>query len=374
MKILFMVRHNFHEIGGGDKIQVLKTADALERRGHQVTIATKYVGDLRPYDMVHLFNMMISPHSYLMYTLTAKRSHKPVALSTIYWNPREWLEHAEKEGFPPPASTSGRTNPFQGIELWRLPLILLRFPEARRWLRLFVTKYGSGEASKYVRRTLISSVDVILPNGDSEGEMVQADFGKVRRCMMIPNGVDDAFGNAKPDEFVRQYKLRDFVLHVGRIESRKNLIPLVAAVRKLGLSLVLIGNDTAEPAYTEAVRKAAPDNTLYIADMPHEQLGSAYAAAKVHALASWFETPGLASLEAGLAGTNVVTTDRGTTKEYFSDLAWYCDPTKPESIERAVKAAFAAPHGGKLREHLLKNFTWDKVAEKTEHAYREVMK
>ena len=374
MKILMMVRPNFYEFGGGDRVQVLKTKEALERRGHSVTIATGFVSNLRPYSVVHLFNMMLTPHAYLIYALWAKRSGKPVVLSTIYWNPSEWLEHARAEGFLPPQTSEGRANPFSGISKSNLMWLLPQFKETRHWVKLYITTRGTGRASAYVRRTLIGTVDALLPNGESEGEMVQHDFGRARKSIFIPNGVDDAFAQAKAEPFVKQYGVSDFVLHVGRVESRKNLIALVTAVKKLGLPLVLIGNDKVEPDYTEAVKKAAPANTLYIPELPHENLGSAYAAAKVHALASWFETPGLSSLEAGLAGCNVVTTDRGTTTEYFSDLAWYCDPADQKSIEKAVDEAYRAHKSSRLRKHLLEHFTWDEVAKRTEQAYELTMK
>ena len=44
------------------------------------------------------------------------------------------------------------------------------------------------------------------------------------------------------------------------------------------------------------------------------------------ALPSWFETPGLAALEAALAGCSVVITPFGSTREYFGDLVEYARP------------------------------------------------
>ena len=83
-------------------------------------------------------------------------------------------------------------------------------------------------------------------------------------------------------------------------------------------------------------------NVIYIGTLQGELLASAYSAAKVHALPSWFETPGLSSLEAGACGTVVVTTDQGSPREYFQDMALYVHPLDDLSLRTALKQAFDA--------------------------------
>ena len=107
--------------------------------------------------------------------------------------------------------------------------------------------------------------------------------------------------------------------------------------------------------------------------MNSESLASAYHAAKVHALPSWFETPGLVNLEAGLAECNIVATDKGSTKEYLLDYAWYCDPASTTSIRRAVLDAFSAKKSPDLRKFILANFSWEQAAEKTLRVYERVL-
>ena len=68
-----------------------------------------------------------------------------------------------------------------------------------------------------------------------------------------------------------------------------------------------------------------------------------------------------------------MTTDRGYTRDYFGDMAWYCDPYDNRSIRRAVEAAHAAPVCQKLRDHVLANFTWAHTAAETLKAYHRVL-
>src|SRR5205085_2575717 len=65
-------------------------------------------------------------------------------------------------------------------------------------------------------------------------------------------------------------------------------------------------------------------------------LASAYAAARVVALPSWFETPGLAALEGALAGRAVVVTPYGCAPEYFGDMAVYVRPGRPTKLAQAL--------------------------------------
>jgi len=61
-------------------------------------------------------------------------------------------------------------------------------------------------------------------------------------------------------------------------------------------------------------------------------------------------------------GCNLVITDRGDTKEYFGNYAYYCEPDSIGSIRKAIIKACESPINPKLKEHILKNFTWKKTA------------
>jgi glycosyltransferase involved in cell wall biosynthesis len=120
-------------------------------------------------------------------------------------------------------------------------------------------------------------------------------------------------------------------------------------------------------------RSEAAPNVHIEGPLTDDALYAAYASAKVHVLPSYFETTGLSSLEASVMGCNVVVTDRGDTREYFGDEAWYCEPDRPESIRAAVDAAYKAPFRESLRTRILRDFTWTRAAEETFRAYKEAL-
>lgn len=115
-------------------------------------------------------------------------------------------------------------------------------------------------------------------------------------------------------------------------------------------------------------------NMFYLESLPEPLLRSAYAAARVHALPSFFETTGLVTLEAALSGCNVVVNEQRHTREYFQDHAWYCNPYDVNSIRSAVQAAYQTPWNSRLRRRILDNFTWEHTAAATVEAYERVLR
>ena len=107
--------------------------------------------------------------------------------------------------------------------------------------------------------------------------------------------------------------------------------------------------------------------------IPHdsELLRSAYAACDTFLLASWLETPGLAALEACLAGAKIVITQEGATREYFRNLAAYVNPSNCRDIRSKTLTVYEQPKDDRLREHVRRNFLWDFTASRTLLAYQQ---
>jgi glycosyltransferase involved in cell wall biosynthesis len=226
------------------------------------------------------------------------------------------------------------------------------------------------------RRALLETADVVLPNSEAEARQLVDLFAiDARRIRVVPNGVQSTFTHASPNLFRAERGAGDFVLYVGRIEPRKNVLGLVKAIAATGLPLVVIGAPPpgCEP-YVEACHRAAPPMTQWLPAIDHEDplLGSAYAAARVFALPSWFETPGLAALEAALAGCAVVITPYGCTREYFGERVSYTRPDRPAEIARAVIRAWENGPDPMLASHVGSRYLWSDVAQRTAEIYDEI--
>jgi glycosyltransferase involved in cell wall biosynthesis len=139
---------------------------------------------------------------------------------------------------------------------------------------------------------------------------------------------------------------------------------------------VLIGK-TIHPDYVDLCRRHGPRNLTILPYLPLDELRAAYAAARVHVVANWTETCGLVSLDAALADCNLVCSTAGYELEFFLDQAYYCDPIDLSSIRQAVERAFAnyetdGPRRRVLRERIVRDYNWPRVAELTLEVYRHV--
>ena len=158
---------------------------------------------------------------------------------------------------------------------------------------------------------------------------------------------------------------------MGRIEPRKNQLALLEALRETDIPVTLVGQGGRySRGYARRCRQAAGAKVRFIDQQPAGALRELYRSARVHACVSWYETPGLASLEAALSGCVIVATPGGCTREYLGGDAYYCRPDDPESIRAVVEAALAAAPSRTLAERVAREFTWEAAADKTLEAYR----
>ncbi len=368
MRVLLQARSDLFREVGGDTIQIVKTKDNLQKLGVEVDLSLELSPKLTPYDIVHLFNIT-RVHETYMQACNARSQEKPIALSTIYWNMDEYSRYAKKfniiKRFLGPAI---ERDPIKG---WLLSLRdYLRGGTADVSRKL---QYRMGLKSQ--QKAVLDMADILLPNADLEYQLIKRDFAIEKPYFVVPNAADSDIASGDMDVFFSEFGLKDFVLAVGSISIRKNYLSLIKALKRTGLKLVIVGKScAAEAKYAELCRKEANEDVQFIDGLERDMLANAYAAAKVHVLPSWYETPGLASLEAGLAGCNIVTTDRGSTREYFGEFAWYCNPSDLSSIRSAVVNAYKAPRTDSLRELIAQRYTWKKAAEVTLEAYRSLLR
>lgn len=366
MKVLMQSRVSLFEVPGGDTIQILKTKEYLEKIGISVDISTELEPDLKEYDIVHLSNL-IRPQEVYLQARNAKRQRKKVMLSPIYCLYTEYEKKGRKGfiGFLVNFLDSGQ------IEYLK---VLGRAIENRELHKgtLFLFKEGY----KKLQKKILSLADFLLPNSQSEMNRIKKDFN-LNNCpyLIVPSSVDKNFfsnENIKIDKELEKFK--NCVLCVARIEGRKNQLNIVKAMKRLPYNLVLVGEVAPNhKRYLARIKKEITNNVYVLGRVDSSILNQLYNLAKVHVLASWYETAGLSSLEAGIMDCNLVITDKGDTREYFRDYAYYCEPDSIDSIRQAIVKAYESPVNPELKERILKNFTWEKTAEKTLEAYQKVL-
>lgn len=329
---------------GGGEVQLQSLMRWLPEVGVDARPWRPWEDDWREIDALHLVG---GAREFVPLVKAARQAGKPVFLSPVAW--------------------------FACRDLWREPWPLARRVGAcaKFALRALLPNIPSW------RRELYHAASLLLPNSRLEATQLSRHFGvDERQLHVVPNGVDVRFAAAEVTLFERTTGWRDFVLCVGRIEPRKNQLGLLQALRGTGVPVVLIGDVVpGHEAYLQACQRAAHDNVLFLRRVDHDNplLASAYAACRCLALVSWYETPGLAALEAALTGAPLVLTAAGACQEYFDEHAIYVSPGKPAEIREAVLRQYGAPRSAALAAHVRARFTAAAVAQDTKEAYEALL-
>lgn len=334
MKIAFSTYDKAFDFPGGGEVILLKCKEYLEKKGHKVKIFTEWDDEIKSYPILHQFGIV---KSCLPLVQKAKRNGIAVALHTIYWPQNE-------------LATKGDFNSVERIKKVLYSVV----------------------ADRYVKK-MINLTDIIFPNSNTEMKLLAKLYNIPKsKLHVVHDGVDQRFFHADKTEFVKKFRMDNFVLYVGRIEPRKNLLGLIRALKNTEIPLVIIGNlDNAHIDYFMNCMQHAKGNIVYIGGMKHESslLSSAYSAASVLVLPSWYETPGLVALEAAASGTNIVITDRGCTEEYFLDHAQYIDPSDETGIRKAIEKIYKKKKNLELKKLIQNKYTWKIVTDELLFGY-----
>lgn len=329
---------------GGGEVQLRSLASWLPGAGIDARLWRPWEDDWSQIDLLHLVG---SAPEFVPLANAAGRAGKPVVLSPVTW--------------------------FTCRDLWREPWSL----GARLWACGKFLARAACPALPSWRKELYHAADLLLPNSRAEADQLARHFSVPRAKLHVtPNGVDARFADADPARFERATGWSDFVLCVGRIEPRKNQLGLLQALQGTGLSVVLIGDVVpGHEAYLDACLRAGGERALFLGNISHDDplLASAYAACRCLALVSWYETPGLAALEAALTGTPLVLTAEGACQEYFAGFPRYVSPRRPAAIRAAVLAAFHSPRSPELAMLVRERFRGEVVAQRTKEAYETLL-
>ena len=341
MNVCFIAPYVMKPVSGGVYTQVYHTAEALENRGITVTLFNPWESyNWKTFDLVHIFRADFDTYNI---TKWLHESKIPLVVTPVFYN----LHNPGKIRF---------------------------FLTVSRLARKLISGIRSDLDCVHDICQLSAKV---LPNTIEEKKFIEKSIGiHPRKVKIIPNAVEERFADADPSLFIEKHGVKDFVLSVGNFGyPRKNMLRLIQALNQVDYPAVLIGtiyNNDYGMQCKKQMEKSK--NILWLDALPHDDplLASAYAACKVFALPSHFETPGLTALEAALAGANIVITPNGGPKGYFGHMAEYINPENSISISQGITTAFGKKPDLELKEHILRNYSYSSIAEKLIMVYKEI--
>lgn len=262
----------------------------------------------------------------------------------------------------------------QRLPAARYPLRVVTFHD----LFVFTGSYSTREFRERFQklaREAAARADMILCVSRFTASQVEQLLGApAARIRVVPHGVHLPSGTL-PEE------REPLVLHVGAIQTRKNLVRLVAAFERSApppWRLVLAGGEGyGADVVLERIRTSLAAARIEVTGwLPEAELERLYRRASVFAFPSLDEGFGIPVLEAMAHGVPVLSSRRSALPEVCGDAALLVDPMNEEEIAEGLAQLI---HDADLRRRLAGAgraraalFPWSRTVEETWRAYQDL--
>lgn len=249
------------------------------------------------------------------------------------------------------------------------------------------------------RRACLKADHVIAVSKYTKQEIIRYYGTPESKITVVYQGCDPLFGQPirqeTLDDVRKRYALPDkYVLFVGSIEERKNLMLVAQAIADITtwnnesensgiaeeIKVVAVGKPT---KYLDKIKAYLSDNGLsdrfiFRHHVTYTDLPAFYRMATVFTYPSRIEGFGIPMLEALTAGVPAIGCTGSCLEEAGGPYSIYTDPDDPHAMAVAIAKIWK---DGKLRKEMaekgyeyIKNFTDDKLAECMMNVYRKLLK
>ena len=257
-------------------------------------------------------------------------------------------------------------------------LIFMRYPNLYsffdRKIQYFKFKYAVNKADLVIAISEQTKKDIVA--------YLNVNPEKIK---LIYQGCAQEFKEEIPSEFIeltrKKYKLKsNFVLNVGTIEKRKNVLSVIKAIKDIDTQLVIIGKKT---SYFSEINNYISENNLqnkvvFLENVELKELASIYRMAIIFIYPSVFEGFGIPIIEALYSKTPVITSKGGCFSEAGGENSIYINALNSEEIRVQIVELLA----NKEKRDFLKQkgyefvqkFNDDKIAKNWIDTYNELLR
>lgn len=371
MQVLVTVHHYLFsklDDATGPRGRVLNTIETLEKQGVKADVSLSTKPSPTGYDIVHIFHNAWETQDALAQLTAARSENAKIVISTIYMDPSEtnFVINVINDIFKIPGADE------REALLATLAEGKLKAGALTQGMR-FYSHWNVEEDQK----AMLELCDRIICFSYTEARQISLNLDQTPPFSIVYNSAnDDTFGAVGPELFQDTYGIKECVIAAGHVEWRKNQLMLLYALREHPEIPIVIVGATTDEEYHELCRLWAHKNTLFIPQLKHRHLASAFAASRVHAQPSWIEGISLSVIEAAMCGCTPVVADRAGEIEYYGDLGYYANPGSVDSIRRAVVSAWR-DHTPEKRQrtadYVKGRYTFNHAVEMTVDAYRKTL-
>jgi glycosyltransferase involved in cell wall biosynthesis len=229
---------------------------------------------------------------------------------------------------------------------------------------------------------------LITVSGSTRDDLIRLFRTPDVKITVSPHGADDRFrpaGDPGPvSGLPRKYDLiLPFILFLGTLEPRKNLVTLIRAFaslkEKIPHTLVLVGQKgwKCEAIFQTVAALGLQDRVRWTGYIPDGDRVLFYQAADFLVYPSWYEGFGMPLLEAMQSGCPVVASRVSAIPEVVGEAGMLVDPSRTEELAQAMLRLVREPG---LRDHFreaglarARQFSWEASARMTLEVFEEVM-
>ncbi len=247
------------------------------------------------------------------------------------------------------------------------------FPKTWLWLFRLGTRRAARRADA-----------VIVPSRNTAQDLIRHAGADPGRVHVVPLAASLPEGAMDPGPTLERLKIRPpYVLFVGTLEPRKNLVTLVRAYRRavaaaaLPHRLVLAGPLGWLPGpLLHEVQLPGPGEVVLAGKTPREDLDALYRAADLFVYPSLYEGFGLPVLEAMSRGVPTITSNASSLPEVAGEAALLVDPRSEGALASAIQRVLTEPEEAsrlaKAAAARAAEFSWERTAEMTLQVYRSL--
>lgn len=202
--------------------------------------------------------------------------------------------------------------------------------------------------TKKVKFACSVATRIIATSKQTAEDLVDTLGAEKSKISVVYQGCNNQFSiHSSKDELSTikvKFNLPDrFILSVGTIEPRKNVVALVSAMASIeekDVRLVLVGRKTdyANKVLREAEYLGLADRVVILDNVDSSDLPSIYQLASIFALPSLMEGFGIPVLEAMTSGVPVIVTEKSCLSEVAGNAGISFDPRDPSEIADALNS------------------------------------
>jgi glycosyltransferase involved in cell wall biosynthesis len=235
-----------------------------------------------------------------------------------------------------------------------------------------------------LRRAVRTADAIIAPSRHTAEDLIRRTKLRSDRVHVVPLASSLPESDADPSEALDRLKVkRPFILFVGTLEPRKNLVRLVRAYRRVAAQgaphrLVLAGPmGWQRQALLREVAEEAPGEVVLVGQVLPAELDSLYRAADAFVYPSLYEGFGLPVIEAMSRGLPCVVSSSSSLPEVAGEAALPVDPYSvaglADALERVTTDQELAGRLGAAARTRAARFSWDQTARGTLEVYKQVL-